>query len=52
MTTEQAAQDPDVGLEDRHINVDVKVGALEDETDNSLELSLVAHDSESVESIN
>lgn len=52
MTTEQTAQDPDVGFEDGHVNVDIKVSTLKDETHNPLELCLVAHDSEGVKSVN
>lgn len=52
VATEETAQDPDVGLKDRHIYVDIEVGTLKDETDDSLELCLVAHDSQGVQGIN
>lgn len=52
MATKEATQDPDVGLEDRDIYVDIKVCPFKDEANDSLEFSLVAHDSQSVQGIN
>lgn len=52
VATEETTQDPDVGLKNRYVYIDIKIGTLKDETNNSLELCLVAHDGQGVQGIN